>query len=101
MKQYQYTLLKQDGTTEDLGTGKQRKFDELYKILDCDLIEIIPSAYWTGKGYGKCNMYGDEEGRFKGRNHRNPHFTVLYGNPDLGEPAEWDVVGDIIMEKKV
>lgn len=99
MKQYKYTLLKQDGTIEDLETGKQKDFKEFYKILNCHTIEIIPDAYYDGYVEGKLEMYGDEEARFNSENHRNPHFKVLIDKDDNN--AEWDVVGDIIKEELV
>lgn len=101
MKQYKYTLLKQNGTTEDLGTGKQKGFKELYKILGCSLIQIIPDDYYDGWADEEVECYGDDEGRYNENNKRNPHFKVLKGNVDLGEPAEWDVVGNIIKEELV
>ncbi len=99
MKLYKYTRLGQDGSIEDLGVSKKKTFNELYDILDCSTIEIIPFAYYKGLGHGRCSMYGDEEARFVIENNRNPHFNVLKGNPDLGEPAEWDIVGDIVKEE--
>ena len=95
MKQYKYTLLKQDGSTEDLGVSKKKSLQELYEAIGCNMIEIIPSAYWVGKGFGRCTMYGDEEGRFVETNHRNPHFKVLVD--DNG--GVWDVVGNILKEE--
>ena len=97
MKQYKYTLLKQDGTIEDLGTGKQKDFKEFYSLLHCSTIEIIPHDYYAGR----ATMYGDEEARFNSENKRNPHFRVLQGNQLLEEVAEWDVVGNIIKEEVV
>jgi hypothetical protein len=95
MKLYKYTLLKQDGTIKDLGVSKQKPFSELYTILNCGTIEIINFEYWKDRGYGRCEMYGDEEGRFNSKNHRNPHFNVI---KDL-DGSEWDVVGDIVKEE--
>jgi hypothetical protein len=95
MKQYKYTLLKQDGTTQDMGVSKEKSLDEIYAILGCNMIELIPSDYWRGMGYGKCTMYGDEEGRFVETNHRNPHFRVLFDS--AGNP--WDVVGNILKKE--
>lgn len=97
MRLYKYTLLKQDGTELNLGVSKQKPFSELYKFLNCGTIEIIEPTYWKERGYGKCTMYGDEEARFNSNNHRNPHFNVI---EDL-DGNEWDVVGDIIEEKRV
>ena len=93
MRMYQYTLLKQDGTVEDLGVSKKKKFRELYKILQCNMIELIPTIYY--ENHGRCSMYGDEEGRFKAKNIRNPHFKVIKD----AEGRDWDVVGDIIKER--
>ncbi len=96
MKQYKYTLLKQDGTTQDLGVSRKKEFKELYTILDCSTIAIIPSDYYNGLNYGRCTMYGDDEGRFNSNNHRNPHFKVL-GDAVYGDV--WDVVGNIVKEE--
>lgn len=92
-KMYQYTLLKQDGTIDDLGQSPEKSLEELYEILECDLVEIIPSPYYAGKGHGKCIMWGDEEGRFNSNNVRNPHFNVLAGG--------YDVVGNIVKQQSV
>jgi hypothetical protein len=99
MKNYKYTLLKMDGTTKDLGTGRKKDFAEMYKILNCQTIEIIPEAYYQGLGWNRCSVYTDEEARFNSNNLRNKHFKVLRGNPDFGEPLEWDVVGNAIKEE--
>ncbi len=101
MKQYNYVLLNQDGTKETIGTSAKKSFSEMYSILNCQTIEIIPKQYYENKGYGRCTMYGDEEARFNSDNTRNPHFNVLKGDPAIGELAEWDVVGNIIMESVV
>lgn len=98
MKQYKYTLYKQDGTIEVIGIGKKKDFRDFYKILNCSMIEHIPHDYYPDKS-GRAEFWGDEEGRFLETNHRNPHFKVLKGNPLLGEYSEWDVVGDIIKEE--
>jgi hypothetical protein len=98
---YKYTLLKQDGTTEDLGTGAKKDFKELYKILNCSLIQIIPDEYYDGWIDGEVECYGDEEGRYNSENIRNPHFKVLKGNPAMGEVAEWDIVGNIVREELI
>ena len=92
---YQYILLKQDGTKEDLGTSKEKPLAEIYKLLLCRTVEIIPPEYY--EGFGKCTMWGDEEARFSSRNIRNPHFKVL---KDF-EGQEWDIVGDILYQLKV
>lgn len=98
MKNYKYTILKQDGTTEVIPGTRKLSFSDFYKILNCQTIEVIPHAYCPD-GSGKATFYGDEEGRFVESNKRNPHMKVLKGNPDIGEPLEWDCVGDIIKEE--
>ena len=98
MKQYLYTLYKQDGTIEVLPISKKKSFNEIYKILNCETIEIIPSAYYPD-GFGLVTVYGDEEARFNENNKRNPHFKVLKGDPKLGELPEWDTVGDLLKEE--
>jgi hypothetical protein len=97
MKLYQYTILKTDGTKEILPPCKKKNFNELYKIIDCDTIEIIPPAYYAGLDFGRCTILSDEEARFKNKQ-RNPHFNVLKGDSNLGEPAEWDVLGNVVKE---
>lgn len=97
MKQYLYTLYKQDGTIEVLPVSKKKSFNEIYKILNCETIEIIPSCYYPD-GFGLVTVYGDEEGRFNSNNKRNPHFKVLT-SLDPREPIEWDTVGDLLKEE--
>ncbi len=92
-KLYEYTLLKQDGTSEYLGVSKQKTLKELYKILECSTIEVIPVDYYKSRKHGRrCTMWGDEEGRYKEGNTTNPHFDVL-------SPG-WDVVGNILKEQR-
>ena len=98
MKQYLYTLYKQDGTIEVLPISKKKSFNEIYKILNCEMIEVIPSDYYPD-GFGRAVVYGDEEARFNGNNKRNPHFKVLKSIPDHGKPIEWDTVGDLLKEE--
>lgn len=91
MKKYHYFLLKMDGTKEDLGISPEKDFQEMYKILDCSTIQIVPPIYYSGRG----KVFVDEEGRFHAKNKRNPHFKVL--TDKFG--AEWDVVGNAIVEE--
>lgn len=96
-----YILLKQDGTQEELDQSQHElHFDEFHKWLNCQTIELIPQPYYQ-EDWGDCKVYGDEEGRFNSENKRNPHTKVLKGNPALGEVAEWDCVGDLILEQEV
>ena len=93
MKQYKYTLLNQDGTIKELEPCAKKDFRELYKLLNCRTIEIIPRDYYQ-KEWGRCTVFGDEEGRFNSGNIRNPHTQVLNGDED-----EWDCVGNLIKEE--
>lgn len=93
-KLYKYTILKQDGTKEELPLSPKKNFAELYKILNCDIIEIIPSDYYKRAGWGHCTVYGDEEGRFNSKNNRNPHFEAI-----MAGGMVWDVVGDCVKEE--
>jgi hypothetical protein len=103
-KLYQFTLLKQDGTQEDLGTRHgDMPLAEMYKVLGCSTIELIPNDYYERKD---VLLWGDEEGRFaqevidgevQPKNHRNPQFKVL--RDDVGNA--WDVVGDILLQEEL
>lgn len=97
-KLYQYTLLNQDGTMEVLEPCQKKEFrgaGGLYELLNCSTIEIIPSLYYKTKKWGKCTVYGDEEGRFNSENIRNPHMDVLN---DI-DGMEWDCVGTLVKEE--
>lgn len=95
-KLYKYTLLKQDGTEVDLGTSKKKTFQDFYRILFCNTIQIIPADYYKNKKWGHVTVYGDEEARYNLNNKRNPHFEVL---KDAIYHDEWDIVGDCIKEE--
>ncbi len=90
-KLYKYTLLKQNGTEQVLAPSQKKTFAELYILLNCSTIEIIPSDYYKDKKWGHCSVYGDEEARFNQNNVRNPHFQVL--------SESYDVVGNVIKEE--
>lgn len=96
---FEYTMLNQDGTTRTLRRTSKMTLKEMYKVLDCELVELIPYAYYP-KQYANPNtqLWGDEEARFDNRNRRNPHTNVLKGDPTIGEMPEWDCVGDLLAE---
>lgn len=96
----QYTLLKMNGETQDLGKGNLTVKD-MYKILGCSVIELIPQPYYGEQDGLGVSIWGDEEARFNEENTRNPFTKVLSGNPELGEPEEWDCVGDLIKEEPI
>ncbi len=97
---YHYQLLKQDGSIIDLDYHKEWKLEQIREVLKCGTVELIPQQYYQ-KAWGNCTVWGDEEGRFSNLNIRNPHMQVLKGSPSLGEPAEWDCVGDLLLQQKV
>lgn len=94
MKLYQYTWLRQDGTMQKLKPRRKMEYkDDLWKQIG-DIIETIPPDYYFDK---KCTLYTDENGRSNATNYRNPWFLVL---KDM-EGEEWDIVGDVLMEKLI
>lgn len=95
MKLYKYTMLYTDGTTKDLGVSKKKTLKELYQLLDCTTVQIIPPDYYKGKIKGRCTMWSDEEARLKGLP-TNKHFNIL---EDKIFGDSWDVVGDVIKEE--
>jgi len=82
-----YTLLNQDGTTQEIHRGKKFEYDQLRDTIG-GMIEIIPRDYYP-EGM-KGTVFGHEEARFDSSNHRNPHMLVL---------QEWDTVGNLLLEQ--
>lgn len=92
-KQYQYTIYRADGTTEVLEPGPKKEWSGeggLYDLIGCQTIEIIPPDYYRYKNWGRCYVYGDEEGRMFHKP-QNRHFKPI--------APGWDLVGDIIKEE--
>lgn len=100
MKTYKYTLLKMDGTVEELGRQEEMDYEAMRELLSCQMIELIPRDYYQETWGKDCLVFGDEEGRFNKDNKRNPHMKVLKGNPELGEVEEWDCVGDLLLAQR-
>ena len=126
---YDYILYKADGVKVEIGRGVPRKkWKEIKEILNADLLEMISEDYIDEtideemkKNY---SYYMDEEARLKSNtNVRNPFFKVIrideqgqeerkklaeaFGFeyitaeiPIVNGVEEWDIVGDVIMEKK-
>lgn len=91
-----YTLLKMDGTEEELAqVEKEVDLKQLYKWLNCTTVELIPSDYYQEAWFGEGDtiVWGDEEGRFNSENIRNPHTKVLGEN--------WDCVGNLVLQREV
>ena len=77
-KFYRYTRLKQDGTSEIVAEQKKKiEHGALVALVGGDL-ELVPSAYYAGKGWGRVDCYADEDARHKGGGF-NPHFHDLGG----------------------
>jgi hypothetical protein len=101
-RRFTYELLGQDGTTKVIAENVPRKtVQDFYEILKCSTVELIHPAYYPGKYEPGWVVYGDENGQDNSENIRNPFMQVLEGDPAYGEPAEWDVVGNLILEKEV
>lgn len=109
----------------------KKSFDEIREILHCDFIEMVPKEYIDPEldadiDQSKCGwFYMDEEARLKEEtNIRNNFFMVIeVGVKEQKERAafaenmgfdvitgmipkrngveEWDIVGDVLMEKRV
>lgn len=94
-KKYRYTILCQDGQKIKLGVSEKKNFKDFYEILNCDMIEVIPTDYYPAWMNKRATVYGDEEGRFKQSNIRNQHMKVL---TDV-EGNQWDTVGYLILEE--
>ena len=90
---YIYTALYQDGTTEELGrSAKKWKYEKIKEFIG-GYIEYLPDSYFPEGMRGQ--VIGDEEGRFKAGNKRNPHMKVVV-DPNGGQ---WDCVGDLLLEQ--
>lgn len=103
MKQlYKYTLLRQDGSRYEGEPRPKMELKEMYEILGCEIVAVIPEDYYPDDTIGKrITIWGDDEARYVEGAHRNPHMKVLNGNPEIGEPAEWDCVGNLLQEEMV
>lgn len=72
-------LLRPDGTNEEVqpADGKQFKLDELYKLVDCRMIEMV----YLGGFFKDKVMIIDEEGKFSNGGHPKPandQATVVF-----------------------
>ncbi len=100
---FKYEMLNQDGTRHTLKQTHKLSLKEIYALLDCTNVELIPQAYYP-KEYQSDEalehniFWADGEGRFNSDNHRNPFMQVLKGNPNIGEPYEWDCVGNMLVQ---
>ena len=100
-RRFRYELLCQDGTIKKYAAGKRKKIVEIAKILGRpEELGVVPVVYYPMK-YAECALYSDQKGNWNPNNIKNPHLNVLQGDPDLGEPEEFYVVGDVLAEIEV
>lgn len=75
-RDYQITLLKENGSRKKITFSTRPTFKDFYPLLNCDLIEIV-----HGFEDRKAKMILiDEEGRFKKDAKVNPNATKLFVN---------------------
>lgn len=97
-RRFRYELLKTDGTIKKFGPQKRKKVAEIRKILDAVTVGVVPVVYYPQK-YAEAALYSDQE--FSVDNVKNPHMMELDGDPDLGEPEKFFIVGDVLAEIEV
>lgn len=123
---YDYVLYKADGSKVEIGLNvEKKKWGELKAILGADLLEIVPKEY-VDQAIDKdldmrATYYMDEEARLKDEtNVRNNWFKIIEVQkkqqdefaermgfviveapmPEHNGVREYDIVGDVLMEKK-
>lgn len=100
-RRFRYELLGQDGTIKKFEAGKRKKIVEISKILGHPTeLSVVPVIYYPPK-YAEAAMYSDQQANWNPNAVKNPHLQVLQGDPDLGEPAEFYIVGDVLAEIEV
>lgn len=97
MALYQYTILKTDGTIEELAPSPKKDFKELYKIIGCETIELVPKPFHPGWIKGYRTIFADESGRLNGKA-PNRNMTVAYD--EIFQEAVY-IVGDVVLEQKI
>lgn len=123
---YDYVLYKADGSKVEIGLNvEKKKWEELKAILGADLLEIVPKEYVDQAIDEDLDMratyYMDEEARLKDEtNVRNNWFKIIEVQkkqqdefaermgfviveapmPEHNGVREYDIVGDVLMEKK-
>lgn len=127
---FDYILYKANGEKQVIARGVERKkWEELKDILGARTLEIINDDYVDPTledeiEIKRCVYYMDEEARLEEEtNIRNPFFKVIRvgekeqnerkqmsemfgfdmitaGVPIVNGVEEWDIVGDVLMEKR-
>jgi len=99
-RRFRYELLKQDGTIKKFDAGKRKKIGEIRKILNAQTVGVVPVVYYPQK-YEHVAIYSDQEANWNLEAKKNPHLLTIPGDPDLGEPEEFFIVGDALAEIEV
>lgn len=99
-RRFRYELLKQDGTIKHFDAGKRKKLGEMYKILGCQQVHVVPGAFFTEKYAGKAVGYQDAETTLNPFAEANPLFKRVPGEADE-EVEFYEVSGDVLMEIEV
>lgn len=98
-RRFRYELLCQDGTIKHFAAGRRKRVTEIAKIVDARQIAVVPMIYYPMR-FAEAALYSDKEVDFDA-NTRNPHLNTLQGDPDLGEPEEFFIVGNVLAEFEV
>lgn len=99
-RRFRYELLKQDGTIKKFDAQKRKKISEIQKILNAETVGVVPVVYYPQK-YESVAIYSDQEALWNTANIKNPHLLTIPGDPDLGEPEEFYILGDALAEIEV
>lgn len=99
-RRFRYELLLMDGTVKKFGAQKRKKVGEIRKILEAETVGVVPVVYYPQK-YAGAALYSDQEGNWNVNNVKNPHLMELDGDPDLGEPEKFYIVGNVLAEIEV
>lgn len=97
-RRFRYELLKTDGTIKRFAAQKRKKVGEIRKILDATTVGVVPMVYYPQK-YANAALYSEQE--WNVNLEKNPHMMELDGDPDLGEPEKFFIVGDVLAEIEV
>jgi len=97
-RRFRYELLQTDGTILKFPPQKRKKVAQIRKILDAVTVGVVPMVYYPQK-YANAALYSDQE--FDATYIKNPHLMELDGDPDLGEPEKFFIVGDVLAEIEV
>lgn len=99
-RRFRYELLKTDGTIKRFSAQRRKKVAEIRKILDANIVGVVPPVYYPQK-YHQVAIYSEQDPNWATEPKKNPHLLELDGDPDLGEPEKFYIVGDVLAEIEV